>query len=623
MAATFCATLVDEWARAGVTDAVVCPGSRSTPMALALATDERIRVHVHHDERAGAFTALGLGLATGRPAVVLTTSGTAAVELHPAVVEAHHAWVPLIAVTANRPPEQADVGAAQTIDQAHLYGRAVRWFHAPGVPDDAARGRWRALAARAVVEAIGAGGGPGPGPVHLDLAFREPLVGVAGDLPAGRPGGAPWVVAVGFGGMSSAVILSAARPDGTPAAGASEHAEWSDEASQATAVPSIGSSPVGALGTILGSARRGVVVAGFEAGAPASGPGVADAAPRIAAALGWPLLLDARVRGGLPDEIGGATSVGAIEPLLRHGPTAEALRPDVVLHLGTPLASRIVGEWLAGSGATHVRVHPVGWTDPAHDTALRITACAAALAEALTDEAGEVAAPVTEPGWRERWAQAESVAQGRIDAALAEHEEATEPGMARSVLAALADGDQLVVSSSMPIRDVEAYGRPRSGVQVWANRGANGIDGVVSTAVGVALGTGRPTACLVGDVALLHDGNALLGAAARGIDLTVVVVDNDGGGIFSFLPQATDPGGAVFETVFGTPHGVDLRVLAAAHGLITVEPATAAEVGPAVAASLRAGGVRLVRVATDRTANVAVHREVNAAVTAALDELSR
>ncbi len=594
VAATFCATLVDEWVRAGVSDAVVCPGSRSTPMALALGADGRIRVHVHHDERAGAFTALGLGLATGRPAVVLTTSGTAAVELHPAVVEAHHAWVPLIAVTANRPPEQADVGAAQTIDQAHLYGRAVRWFHAPGVPDVAARGRWRALAARAVVEAVGAGGGPGPGPVHLDLAFREPLVGTAGELPQGRDDGAPWVTA----------SPPATRPD------------------------------LSALGAVLGPARRGVVVAGFEPGGPRTGVGaIADAAPRIAAALGWPLLLDARVRGGLVDEgAESATPIGAIEPLLRHAPTAAALRPDVVLHLGAPLASRIVGEWLAGSGVTHVRIHPVGWTDPSHDTALRLTASAGALAEAMTaaDGAGMLVAPATEPGWRERWAAAEAAAQATIDDALGGEEgptaldgQITEPGVARAVLAALADGDQLVISSSMPIRDVEAYGRPRSGVQVWANRGANGIDGVVSTAVGVALGMGRPTACLVGDVALLHDSNALLGAAARGTNLTVVVVDNDGGGIFSFLPQATEPGGDVFETLFGTPHGVDLRVLAAAHGLITVEPATAAEVGPAVAASLRAGGVRLVRVTTDRTANVAVHREVNAAVAAALDGLSR
>ncbi|MGD9798844.1 MAG: thiamine pyrophosphate-binding protein, partial [Acidimicrobiia bacterium] len=174
--ATFAATLVDEWVRAGVTDAVVCPGSRSTPLAIALVADGRLRVHVHHDERSAGFTALGLGLAAGRPAVVLTTSGTAAVELHPAVVEASMAGVPMIACTADRPPELQAVGAPQTIDQTHLFGRAARWFAEPGVADEATRSGWRSVAARAVAEATGAR----PGPVHLNLAFRDPLVGEPG-----------------------------------------------------------------------------------------------------------------------------------------------------------------------------------------------------------------------------------------------------------------------------------------------------------------------------------------------------------------------------------------------------------------------------------------------------------
>src|SRR4051794_7287165 len=187
--ATFCATLVDEWARAGVTDAFVAPGSRSTPLALALASDDRLRVQVFHDERAASFAALGAGLATRRPAVLLCTSGTAATHLHAAVVEAHQAGVPLLVCTADRPPELQGVGAPQTIDQQHLYGRAVRWFVDPGAPGDAMRGTWRALAARAVVEATGAW----PGPVHLNLPFRDPLVGEPGPLPPGRLGGAPWV----------------------------------------------------------------------------------------------------------------------------------------------------------------------------------------------------------------------------------------------------------------------------------------------------------------------------------------------------------------------------------------------------------------------------------------------
>lgn len=576
VAATFCATLVDEWARAGTTDAVVCPGSRSTPMALALWDDPRIRVHVHHDERAGAYVALGSASATGRPAVVLTTSGTAAAELHPAVVEAHQAGVALLALTANRPPELDDVGAPQTIDQVHLFGRAVRWFHAPGVPDAAAAAGWRALGARSLAAATGGVGSP-PGPVHLDLAFREPLVGRAAALPPGRPDGRPWTVTVPPG---TEVDLHPEDPSG-PAA-------------------------------VLAGARRAVVVAGREPGRAPSTTVVA--AQAIAAALGAPVLVDARLRGAVAgDTSTGAPVVGAADLVLRDAGAADALRPDVVVHVGEPPASRVVNEWLAGSGAVEVRVGSGRWIDPSRTAALRVPVDAAALARAL--------APVhpgpADPSWAERWRSVEAAAQGAVDAVLGGREAVSEPGVARSLLAALDDGESLVVSSSMPVRDLEWFGRPRPGVVVHANRGANGIDGVVSTAVGVALATARPTACLVGDVALLHDSNALLGLRDRAVDLTIVVVDNDGGGIFSFLPQATAPGGPAFEALFGTPHGVDLRVLAAAHGLVTVEPASAAEVGVAVRGSLDAGGARLVRVATDRTANVAVHRELAEAVTGA------
>jgi 2-succinyl-5-enolpyruvyl-6-hydroxy-3-cyclohexene-1-carboxylate synthase len=204
--ATFCATLVDEWVRCGVTDAVVCPGSRSTPLALAVAADARLRLHVHHDERSGGFVALGLGLATGRPAVVVTTSGTAAVELHAAVVEAHQAEVPMIVATADRPPELQGVGAPQTIDQTELYGGSVRWFVEPGVPDDAAATAWRQLAGRSVA----ASSGSTPGPVHLNLAFREPLVGTAGVLPPAD--GSPDIVAAPPGGPSLAGVLAGLAP---------------------------------------------------------------------------------------------------------------------------------------------------------------------------------------------------------------------------------------------------------------------------------------------------------------------------------------------------------------------------------------------------------------------------
>jgi 2-succinyl-5-enolpyruvyl-6-hydroxy-3-cyclohexene-1-carboxylate synthase len=569
--ATFCATVVDEWVRCGVSDAVVCPGSRSTPLALALAADGRLAVHVHHDERAGGFMALGLGLAVGRPAVVLTTSGTGAVELHPAVVEAHQASVPLIVLTADRPPELHHVGAPQTVDQTHLYGGAVRWFADPGVPDAAAAATWRSLAARAVAEA--ATGPAGPGPVHVNLPFREPLVGVAAALPAGRSDGAPWHTTAG----------------------------------RRSAVDRVGTARL----TELLDADRGVIVAGADSGDPA-------VLAALSAATGWPVLADSRSQCRVPEP----GVVGAFDSILRHGPTAEALRPEVVVRLGMPPASKVLGQWLAASGAVEVAIDPYGrWFDAEHRAAHVLHADPAAACQALVHLVGGRA--VTDAGWAQAWADAEHAAQAALDAALAGYDEPTEPGIARAVVAALPEGSTLVVSSSMPVRDVEWFGAPRSGLRVLANRGANGIDGVVSTAVGVALaarGTGVATVVLIGDVAFLHDANALLGLADRGVDLTIVVVDNDGGGIFSFLPQAGALGGDRFEQLFGTPHGVDLAVLAAAHGLMTVEPATAGDVPDAVRASIGAGGSRLVQIRTDRVGNVEVHDQLHAAVAAALDE---
>jgi len=539
-------------------------------MALALASDERMAVHVHHDERAGAFVALGLGLASGRPSLLLTTSGTGAVEVHPAVVEAHQASVPMIVLTADRPPELHHVGAPQTVEQGDLFGVAVRWAMDPGVPDAAGSSAWRSLAARSVAEATT--GPAGPGLVHLNLPFREPLVGSASGLPVGRPDGAPWHTTVG----------------------------------RRLAVDRLGTAR---LEELL-DADRGIIVTGGDAGDPAL-------VHELSTSTGWPVLADARSGCRVP--VPGV--VGAFDALLRHGPTAASLVPDVVLRLGMPPASKVLSQWIAGSGAVEVAVDPHGrWFDPEHGAAHILHADPAAACQALVHLVGGRAGSA--PGWLAAWTAAEERAQAAIDAALAEHDAPTEPGIARTLLAALPEGATLVVSSSMPVRDLEWFGAPRAGVRVLANRGANGIDGVVSTGVGAALaagGDGAATVVLIGDVAFLHDSNALLGLVERGVDLTIVVVDNDGGGIFSFLPQGEALGAERFEQLFGTPHGVDLSLLAAAHGLMTVEPATAADVADAVRSSIHAGGPRIVRIRTDRSANVQLHDQLNAAVAAALD----
>ena len=547
--ATFAATLVDEWARCGVTDAVISPGSRSTPLVLALAEHAGIRVHVQLDERSAAFTALGLGLATGRPALVVTTSGTAAAHLHPAVLEAHHARVPLIACTADRPPHLHHVAAPQTVEQAGLFGDAVRWSHAPGLAVGVPPHTWRPLAARAFAEATSSPNGSGP--VHLNLAFDEPLVADAGELPPGRDADRPWF----------AVVPSASAPT----------------------VP-------------VDAARgKGVIVAGRGCGT-----GVVD----MSDALGWPILADSRsgVRGT-------GNAVAAFDPILRAH--AADLRPDVVVRVGDPPASKVLASWLSSlEDATHVLVDPLGvFADPDRTASIALRATPEAACRVLAT-LGE-AAPVE---WLQRWRSTEAAAQRAIDEVLDGYSSLTEPAVARALTEAMRGDALLLTASSMPVRDVEWFGHPHQRVRVVANRGANGIDGLVSTATGLAL-SGRRTVAHLGDLAFLHDSNGLLGLRDRQVDCTLVVVDNAGGGIFSFLPQASALASERFEQLFGTPQSVDVAVLAGAHGLEVHEVVTVDALRAAVARS----GVQVVVVRSERRENVAVHEALNHAVAAAVN----
>ena len=545
-AATCCATLVDQWVRDGVRHAIVCPGSRSTPLALALADRPDVAIHIHHDERSAGFVALGQALATGEPALVVTTSGTAAVELHPAVVEAAHAGVPLIACTADRPPELQGVGAPQTIDQRELYGTAARHYVAVGVPDHREASSWRPLARVAYTEATGSD----PGPVQVNLAFRDPLVGAPGALPS-------------------------------PIADLVAESE-----------------PAALVEPALLAGRRGVVVAGGGVTDP-------ETVVAVAARLGWPLLADPR---------SGARWSGSIahaDALLRIPRFADRHRPEVVLRVGSLPASKVVTGWLASSGATEIGVgHRLD--DPARTVALRTTGHLRGLLGSLGP------ASAADPGWLDSWQRAERAAEGALSAL--DRAGLTEPAIARTVAAAAPRRSRLMVSSSMPVRDVEWYSAPRDDLTVYANRGANGIDGVVSTAVGLAL-SGEPVTLLVGDVALVHDTNGLLGAVERNLDLTVVVVDNRGGGIFSFLPQAEMLDPERFELLFGTPHDVDLVGLATAHRAQARRVDTLAELADGVAT--RGPGVRVLVARTDRALNVVEHDALHASIAEAVGEAFR
>lgn len=564
LAATYCATLVDEWVALGLRHAVVAPGSRSTPLALALLADGRLRVEVVLDERAAAFVALGAAAATGVPALVLCTSGTAAAEFHAAVVEAHQSAVPMLVVTADRPPELQGVWAPQTIDQRRLYGDAVRWYCEPGPPEVGGAPWWRDLARDALSRTLGVV----PGPVHLNLAFREPLVGVPGELPERGPD-APSL-----------------PPDG---------AEWglTDE-------------ELGRLAAAI-SGRRGVLVAGVRAARNGS---ESAAFHQLADALGWPVICDAL--SGCRDDSPGV--VASADLILRDPATAESLRPEVVIRAGGLLASKVLAQWLAASGALQVGLDRADRVpDPDRLLSRSLVADPAVVAAQL---AGLRPAPADRE-WTERWAAAEAAARAAVRAGIDADPDPSEPSVAVDVLASVPDGGALVVASSMPVRDLEWFAPPRPEAWVWSNRGANGIDGVVSTALGVAT-TGRVTTVVVGDLAFLHDSTALVGLRDREVDLVVVVVDNDGGGIFSFLPQrgALDP--EAFERLFGTPHGSDLVALAEAHGLPAERVRSRAGLQAALAGARARGGVRVVVVDSDRDRNVAVHAHLVGAVAAAL-----
>jgi 2-succinyl-5-enolpyruvyl-6-hydroxy-3-cyclohexene-1-carboxylate synthase len=545
--ATFCATLVDQWLRHGLRHAIIAPGSRSTPMALALASRPELAVHIFHDERSAAFAALGAALSSAVPAALLCTSGTAATHFHAAVVEAHQSGVPMLVLTANRPPELHGVGAPQTINQTNLYGDSVRWFHDPGVANDDQRGTWRWIASTAWSMAIGAL----PGPVHLDLPFREPLVGVVGELPD----------------VAVFDLLSAA--------------------------PAV----IEPLVELLGEAR-GVIVAGAGVDDPAAVAG-------LSAASGWPVLADPL--SGCQTV---ANAVVRFDALLRHGAFAAAHRPAAVLQLGMPPASKVLGQWLAASGAAHIAVSPVGLlSDPNVVGAMQIHAPIGQLCAALSET---VAA--RDAQWLDGWLCADRIARDVVESALDAQPDLSEPGIARAVTAAIPSGGHLVVASSMPVRDVEWFGALRNDITVHSNRGANGIDGVIATAIGVAIGSGAPTTVLLGDVAFCHDSSSLTALARRGLDLKIIVTDNDGGAIFSFLPQAATLSPAQFEQLFGTPHGTDIIAVARAHGLRAYDAETADE----LQAAFDEPDTCVVRIASSRAANVAVHAALNGAVIAAL-----
>ncbi|HEX3608795.1 MAG TPA: 2-succinyl-5-enolpyruvyl-6-hydroxy-3-cyclohexene-1-carboxylic-acid synthase [Solirubrobacterales bacterium] len=569
--------LVEELARGGVRLAAVSPGSRSTPLAVALWRQSEIEVSVIVDERSAAFFALGAAQATGAPVAMLCTSGTAAANYHPAICEADESALPLIALSADRPPELRGVGAGQTIDQIKLFGSSVRWFCEVGTheADDAGLLHHRSIACRALAAARGE---PRPGPVHLNLPWRGPLapIPVEGAVTATDP--------LALEGRGERPLTAVTPIDLEPSA------FLLDEVA----------------GHISG-ARSGVIVSGRQLD-----PELREPLAHLARASGFPILAEptSQLRCGPHDR---SHIVSTYDHLLRDERFREAVRPDLVLRFGEMPTSKPLRSWLTASGADQIVVDPRGgWNEPTNRAAALLRADPTELASGWAARLGD---EQREPP--SRWLEAEAAAREALTSELEGHDEITEPGLHLAFGQAHADGDLVYTASSMPIRDQEAFLPPSETDALFlCNRGTNGIDGLISSGIGAAHASGRPTTIVTGDLGLLHDIGGL--AALRDIStpVRIAVIDNNGGGIFSFLPQANAMSTDEFEALLGTPRGIDMEKAADLFDLPHRHLTSLTELPDALAA-----GTGLIEVTVDRGSNVTHHQHLTDRVLKAISPL--
>ncbi len=590
---TLLRAFVDELVRCGMRAACTSPGSRSAPLVLSLAREQRLRCFSHIDERCAGFFALGLAKSSGLPVAVACTSGTAAAELLPAAIEAREARVPLLLLSADRPPELRENGAGQAIDQLKLFGDASKWFFDVGLHDAGPEQlRWmRTLACRAYWTALEGR----PGAVHLNFALREPLIDDR-ELPAdasGRAGGRPYV-------------------------------------SRAPSAAAAGEAQAETLRGLVRRSRRGVVVAGRSE----RDGSLAQALAAFAAAAGWPLLADP-----MSGARTGAAAIAHYDALLREPLFAQAHTPDLVVRVGDLPVSKPLRAWLASLvGVPQVALDGEGaWQDPAsvlsESLALDPGAALTELTAALHASPGTRAQ--AEQDWLASWRSADELAAEAIVPALGD-QRLSEPAVAVELGVLLPAEATLFVASSMPVRDIETFWPVRPDPpRVLCNRGANGIDGTVSTAFGAAADAAGPVVLLIGDVALAHDIGGLLAARRLGLKLTIVLIDNEGGGIFDFLPisrakmalapdahpgagGAGGAGGDIYTRHVATPSGLDFADAATLYGLGHERVASLPAFRAALERALDAERASIVEVRTTRAGNVELHAQLWLAVSRAL-----
>ncbi|MFN2611772.1 MAG: 2-succinyl-5-enolpyruvyl-6-hydroxy-3-cyclohexene-1-carboxylic-acid synthase [Solirubrobacterales bacterium] len=563
----------EELARCGVSHAVISPGSRSTPLAVALWRQEGIEVEVILDERSAGFYALGAAQASGEPVAVLCTSGSAAANLHPAAVEADEAAVPLLILTADRPPELRGIGAGQTIDQLKLYGSAVRWFCDVGTHEAGDDGliHYRSTACRAYATARG---DPRPGPVHLNFEWREPLA------PHQDPGSVTTESALALEGRGSEPLTKLSAAPAAPPPGLLEEAA-----------------------AAIGASERGVIICGRR---PETGdaPLIAELALRS----GYPILAEptSQMRLGPHDR---SMVISAYDSIARSRP--EGLEPDLVIRFGDMTTSKALRSWIADLGPGQIVINPHGWNEPSRRATTIVRSDPGLAAAGLRDL---LAPPSRDGGWTGAWLAADQAVITAHATELAALGELSEPGLHRALGAAHADGDLVYTASSMPIRDQEEFVVAAStSVRFLCNRGANGIDGLLSSGIGAARASGRPTTIILGDLGLVHDMGGLLALRSLGTPVRIVVIDNGGGGIFHFLPQAKSLSGDEFEALLGTPSGIGPGQLAALCG-IEHRPVTSLDELPAALAA----GTGLISITVDRHRNVEIHQRLRDAASRAL-----
>lgn len=577
---------VDELVRAGLRAVCIAPGSRSTPLTMAFARCRHIPVYSHIDERSAGFFALGMALADGEPVALVCTSGTATANFHPAIIEAYYGQVPLLVLTADRPPELRNSGANQTIDQVKMYGDHVRWFVDVAPPEARPPARTlcylRTLAARALAIA----GGPPAGPVHLNFPFRKPLepIPVPGDMPKPPAG--------------EAAPAWQGRADGAPFT----------HIARGTLTPT--STQVAALVEAIQDAPRGLIVCGPRCPRGRFPPAVT----RLARAAGYPILADALsgVRFGSHVAEAEGLILGGYETFLQSGAIAWE-PPQLVLRFGAMPVSQALGEYLEslpecrqiavdGNGvwedATH-SIHDLLWTDPEMTCRL------------VTERLEATGTAPADPHWVATMRNAERQSWEAIDAALTET--FFEGAILVDVVELLPPGAVLYVSNSLPVRHLDQFARPRPApLRVLANRGASGIDGTISSALGAAAVTDAPLVLVTGDLAFYHDLNGLLALRRCGVKATIVVINNNGGGIFHRLPIADfDP---PFTELFVTPHGLEFEPVVRMYGVEFISVGTREAFRDALRASTEARTAHVIEVRSDAVEHEQHRRRIVGAV---------